>query len=146
MALTRLCWVLGRQTGAWAGMLKLLRRLCPAGLPAAPTLVFGHKLVCVGERSGGTCWGGQCLARSAAAWPVRGRRCSFKGRQKGFGGRNKHWGLSAGCDVAFCWRGHIRIENVRILVSASRGLAAFVCHGEYQLWEIWLQAESPERQ
>lgn len=58
MALARLCWVLGRQTGAWAGMLKLLRRLCPAGLPAAPMLVFGHKLVCVGERSGGTRWGG----------------------------------------------------------------------------------------
>lgn len=90
--------------------------------------------------------GGQCLTLSATAWPVRSRRCSFKGRQKGFGDRNKHWGLSAGCDVAFCWRGHIRIENVRILVSASRGLAAFVCHGEYQLWEIWLQAESPERQ
>lgn len=65
MALARLCWVLGRQTGAWAGMLKLLRRLCPAGLPAAPMLVFGHKLVCVGERSGGTRWGGQCLALSA---------------------------------------------------------------------------------
>lgn len=54
----------------------------------------------------------------------------LQGERVGFGSRNECCALFTNRDVAFSWQGHSRVENVGILVSASHGRAAFVCHRE----------------
>lgn len=89
---------------------------------------------------GGVWYGGKKKKRCFALQPARRvvprqvRGCQrshcFRGSGVGFGSRNECCALFTNQDVAFSWQGRSRVENVGILVSASHGLAAFVCHRE----------------
>lgn len=123
----------------WAEIPQLLRRLRRTWLPASPSPMFGQKLVCGQEKSGTLAefgMGGKkkkvfCSAACAEGCARAGAGLSPLQRERvGFGSRNECCALFTNRDVAFSWQGHSRVENVGILVSASHGLAAFVCHRE----------------